>query len=139
MSWYWIGPYDVHVDNEITSVVAADGVSTLYKDGQETEMDSDVYMNEHIYRNLYAEQNAFGEWYYSPNKKQGYWIGPYGVYVPNHTTRVIAEDGCNFLSKDGCITEMCSTIVMNEQLYKEKYTTMSGGDYYYKSPIVNAN
>jgi hypothetical protein len=35
---YWIGPYGIRVPNEITSIKAADGGNTLFKNGRETEM-----------------------------------------------------------------------------------------------------
>lgn len=34
---YWIGPYGVHVSNELNHIVAADGYNILYKDGSVTQ------------------------------------------------------------------------------------------------------
>ena len=58
--------------------------------------------------------------------KSGYWIGPYGVLVPNHIRLVNATDGFNTRFKDGGETEMgcqsCSK--MTAELYREKYAEL---------------
>lgn len=128
----WTGPYGINIDDCIDSVVAEDGYNILSKNGDLTTRCSTMTMNEEMFKEKYAEQNVFGDWYYVPNKKVGYWIGPYRVYVPNHITRVKAHDGCNILSKDGCLTAMFSTIKMNEQIYKEKYAVLVDSEYFYK-------
>ena len=40
------------------------------------------------------------------NSDPKYWTGPYGVLVPNEIFDVVAEDGCNTLSKDGLETAL---------------------------------
>jgi hypothetical protein len=35
---YWLGPYDIRVPNNVTSITDSDGCNTLYKDGGFTEM-----------------------------------------------------------------------------------------------------
>jgi hypothetical protein len=63
----------------------------------------------------------------------GYWIGPYGVLVPNHVESVPAEDGGNTFYKDGSETLMCA---MQAGSTKEEWlsncATCINGQWYYK-------
>ncbi len=54
-SEYWVGPYGVKVPNEVTSVVAADGRNTLYKDGKQTE----IYVKNPLTREEYLKRYSF--------------------------------------------------------------------------------
>ena len=55
--------------------------------------------------------------------KNNYWIGPYGVYVPNDIIHVIAEDGHNSTSKYGGTTERgrFGCIEMTKEIYLNSY------------------
>lgn len=159
---YWVGPYGVLVPNNIGSVVASDGGNTRYKTGGETEMCVylDPPMNETIYKEKYATFKD-GNYYYdidkeltdnnieisniivdNENNNDGFWIGPYGVLIPNSIDSVVASDGGNTRFKTGGETEMgiFRDPPMNETIYKEKYAILDdNGKYYYKISRVNNN
>lgn len=63
---YWIGPYDVRVNNSIHSVIADDGYNSQDKNGGVTErfMINAPPMNETIYRQKYCELKEDGFYYY---------------------------------------------------------------------------
>lgn len=66
--------------------------------------------------------------------KVGYWIGPYGVRVPNNISMVRASDGFNLRYKSGGETEMgaLNPPKMNAQIYRQKYAELRpDGCYYY--------
>lgn len=67
---YWSGPYGVRVPNSVKYVVASDGYNSRYKDGSETEMCmiNAPPMNQHIYRQTYAELRDDGFYYYVKRK-----------------------------------------------------------------------
>ena len=62
---------------------------------------------------------------------EGYWIGPYGVRVPNHITDIRASDGCNTLFKSGGSTEMFNFDPPTKEEYLNRYTTKKSDGYYY--------
>jgi hypothetical protein len=51
----------------------------------------------------------------------GHWVGPYGVYVPNHIEWVPAEDGVNRHTKTGNITERHVAHPLTKEQYIAKY------------------
>ncbi len=57
----------------------------------------------------------------STEKVSMYWVGPYGILVPNHITYVKAEDGSNRHYSHGAITEKNITKPITESMYKDKY------------------
>jgi len=64
-----------------------------------------------------------------------YWIGPYGVRIPNDISSVVASDGYNSHSKDGGVTEMFMEggEEMNQEIYRSVYAELkSDGLFYYK-------
>jgi hypothetical protein len=63
---------------------------------------------------------------------EGYWVGPYDVLVSNGIKKVVQEDGCNTLYKDGSCTEMAWQETMTKQDYLTKYAELrEDGLYYY--------
>ncbi|AYV86071.1 MAG: hypothetical protein Solivirus4_32 [Solivirus sp.] len=54
-----------------------------------------------------------------------YWVGPYGVKVPNEITSIKASDGGNILYKDGKETEMFVKRPLTREQYLEKYAVYS--------------
>lgn len=63
---HWVGPYGVLVPNEVTVVVASDGVNLCGKEGGEleTEMASPYPLDESTYKAKYATLDADGMYYY---------------------------------------------------------------------------
>jgi hypothetical protein len=66
-----------------------------------------------------------------------YWIGPYGIKVPNNINCVIAEDGHNILYKDGEQTQTGLMTFKNKPITKEQYLKEyadlnNDGFYYWK-------
>ncbi|AFX92084.1 hypothetical protein CE11_00051 [Megavirus courdo11] len=70
-----------------------------------------------------------------------YWIGPYGVLVPDSINLVVSEDGYNLMFQDGDITERgcCNPDPMNATIYKTNYAIYNeaNGLWYYKEPKEN--
>lgn len=63
-----------------------------------------------------------------------YWIGPYGIRVPNSVERVRAADGSNSRYKDGSETEMAVRNSITEDKYKSLYAELrDDGFWYYKN------
>jgi len=59
---------------------------------------------------------------------ENYWIGPYGVLIPNNIDSVIARDGGNILYKNGSQTNKLHYLGMNEKEYKESYAKFNPKD-----------
>lgn len=59
-------------------------------------------------------------------------FGSYGILVPNEIDCVVAEDGYNYMYKDGSITErIChNPFPMNDKIYKQKYAKEDNGKWY---------
>ena len=54
-----------------------------------------------------------------------YWVGPYGVLVPDYTDRIVASDGYNTQYKDGSVTERgcLNPKPMNQEIYKKMFSS----------------
>lgn len=130
---YWVGPYGVLVSNNIMCVVAQDGYNNMRSDGSETFMykNNAPLMTEAIYKQKYATY-INGKYYYDDNTKN-YWFGPYRVLVSNDIDEVVACDGYNTESKNGCVTKIYikDKPFMSETIYKQKYAIYRNGKYYY--------
>lgn len=65
-----------------------------------------------------------------------YWIGPYGILVPNNINHVVASDGGNIFYKDGRETEMFVVNPVSEEEYKKRYAQFNDIDkmWYYIRP-----
>ena len=63
-----------------------------------------------------------------------YWFGPYNIRVPKSINTIVAKDGFNTMTQDGCETEMGVIQPISEQEYKQKYAVLIDGYYYYKDP-----
>lgn len=65
-----------------------------------------------------------------------YWIGPYGIRVPNTISDVVAEDGYNIMDSSGSVTKMFKDLKSpTEEEYKEKYAKLgTDGYWYYTGP-----
>lgn len=64
-----------------------------------------------------------------------YWIGPYGILIPDTIKSVIDIDGINTIYKDGSSTEISNGgKVISEQIYKDRYTIYNSDDgkWYYR-------
>lgn len=57
-----------------------------------------------------------------------YWIGPYGILVPNDVLYVVAADGINTLYIDGSETEMATDTPLSEEEYKKLYARFDDVD-----------
>jgi len=69
----------------------------------------------------------------SDQQTSNYWIGPYGIKVPNDVNKVKQEDGANTLYKNGSHTEMVWQGTMTKEDYLAKYAVLGrDGTYYYK-------
>ena len=122
---HWVGPFGILVPNEIDNVVTADG-NIMYSDGLPTQSWCPDVMTEETYKAHWAIYDEVTEkWYYRENKMSGtYWVGAYGILVPNHITSVVAEDGRNTLDIDGEKTQLnCLNRTMTEEQYKKLYAT----------------
>lgn len=64
---------------------------------------------------------------------EGYWKGPYDVFVPNHINCVVASDGYNFLNKNGTMTKKLpsNTEKMTAELYRCKYAILINDKWIY--------
>lgn len=74
------------------------------------------------------------------SNNQLYWIGPYGILVPQSIDDVVDEDGVNILYKNGTKTKLCANFsTMNSMSYKTKYAKfdMLNGHWIYKSNNTN--
>ena len=70
------------------------------------------------------------------NKNNDYWVGLYGIRIPNSIKSVIAEDCCNTLYFDGSGTELFSlNAPLSETEYKNKYAEFNTEDgfWYWKT------
>jgi hypothetical protein len=62
-----------------------------------------------------------------------YWLGPYGIRIPNHIEIVTAADGGNMRYKDGGETEMGVMDPPTKDEYLNKYAILQrDGNYYWK-------
>lgn len=68
----------------------------------------------------------------SQSSSNNYWLGPYGIRVPNHIQMIKDSDGGNTLYKDGGCTEMLILNPPTEAEYKQKYCVLIDGHYYWK-------
>jgi hypothetical protein len=65
-----------------------------------------------------------------------YWIGPYGVFVPNKYDSVVAADGSNILYKDGSQTLIFVANPLTRLQWLEKYTIEKyDGNRWYKGTM----
>ena len=68
-----------------------------------------------------------------------FWVGPFGVLVPNNIKWVVASDGFNKLNIKGFQTEMGmpNAPYIDETIYRQKYATYNptNGYWYYNVPI----
>ena len=60
-----------------------------------------------------------------------FWLGPYGIRVPNSVQWITDADGGNTLYKRGGSTEMYCPNPPTEEEYKKKYCTLGINGYYY--------
>lgn len=135
----WTGPYGINVPNHITSITAADGLNTLYKSGETTEMYNPNPLTREEYLFKYSELKSDGCWYKIPPtqqlRPQNFWIGPHDVLVPNNISTIIASDGLNRLCKDGMRTEVYNPNPLTKEQYFTKYTEVRSDGYrWYKDP-----
>jgi hypothetical protein len=136
---YWLGPYNIRVPNHICSITYSDGMNTLTKGGLLTTAHNSEPPTKEEYLAEYTELKEDGfYWYKDRNLQMNYWLGPYGMRVPNHINAVVAKDGYNFHKKNGCITEIISTMKSpTKEEYLTKYAELrSDGfyeDYWYKA------
>lgn len=65
---------------------------------------------------------------------ENYWIGPYGIKIPQTIKFVISEDGTNYCFSDGSQTvfNYRTTKYMDEMKYKKKYAHQKDGQWYWK-------
>ncbi|AVG45816.1 hypothetical protein [Acanthamoeba polyphaga mimivirus] len=76
------------------------------------------------------------------HKGISFWIGPYGIRIPIDIKFVLAEDGLNYMYRDGWTTDIYINIwqmdtygrQMNEKIYKKKYAKYNPSDkcWYYQ-------
>lgn len=139
---YWFGPYCVMIRSRINCVPAKDGRNLIYKNGEQTKLEcQEPNLSESEYKKRYAiSMNGF--YYYKErnsyvskvNEKNDYWIGPYGIRVPNTIYFVVSKDGHGILNKSGGETKVNSLEPdLTEMEYKEKFSKRGkDGFYYYK-------
>lgn len=60
-----------------------------------------------------------------------YWIGPYGVRIPNNIYFVVAKDGENTVDKWGGSTSTYCTSILTKNQYINKYCYYGNDGYYY--------
>lgn len=129
---YWTGPYGIRVHNSINSIVAIDGGNTLYKgqngkSGRSTEM---FYVP--LSKNEYLEKYAtFGDddyFYWKEDLHKSYWLGPYGILVPNNISEISAGDNRNTMYKGGGTTKM---VADTEEEYLLEYGIFVNGRHYW--------
>lgn len=60
-----------------------------------------------------------------------YWIGPYGLRVPNELLYVEAEGGGNRLSRDGAKTEMRFNIKLTKEEYMKRHAYIGPDGFYW--------
>lgn len=61
------------------------------------------------------------------NLTSPFWIGPYGIYVPDDIDSVIDMDGKNFINKHSFLTTN-ELSILNEDEYKKKYAVKNTVD-----------
>ena len=64
MSNFWIGPYNIRVDNSVDRVVASDGGNTCLKSGGQTEMGVRGHLSKEEYLKRYTELRADGHYWW---------------------------------------------------------------------------
>jgi len=74
---------------------------------------------------------------------EGYWIGPYGVLIPNKLNGVISEDGYNIRYKTGYCTQRfyINPKPISAEIYQKKYAEYNNesGLWYYTGHKKNSD
>ena len=129
---FWVGPFGVLVPNNVDRVISSKADGSFYTRGSESEENLSRRMSEERYKEMYTTFNTNdGKWHYSHNNN--YWVGPYGILVPNHIRDIVAKDGGNTLYKRGIVTQKCVRSKMTEETYKKTYAKFNtkDGKWYY--------
>ncbi len=136
---YWIGPYNMLVDNSVERVMAEDDVNTITKSGGKTEIGlvGRNNMNKQKYLAKYAEFRSDGYYHYIKPVDEGkndWWKGPYDVILPVYVTDAIMPDQFNLIDKWGNKTNhVTNNQILNKEEYLAKYAVLGqNGEYYYK-------
>ena len=62
---------------------------------------------------------------------EGFWLGPYGVGVPESVKRIPSKHEPNSLSKEGWETDMPIWKILMQDQYREKYAELRDDGYYW--------
>ena len=61
-----------------------------------------------------------------------FWIGPYGVRVPNEKNSIVGFDGVNYINKKGVMTKIFIHKPITKEQWMSKYAEMrEDGNYWY--------